>query len=108
MQMQPCRIRVVLACLIRMGISVAGGTIQPTALRIASLWIAPVVMRRGDGLAWFSVELRTELARRLSAGVLVGQGSGEAQLQAMRNGATNMAIPAITARGEPAESRNPE
>ncbi len=78
--------------------SAAPAAAQPATLRIATGQIAPFVLLQGGQLSGFSVDLWTELARRLGADVVVtdlGRGSSEAQLQAVRNGAADMAISAI-------------
>src|SRR5271157_3075370 len=85
--MQPRRIRVALACLVLLGATPAAA--QPTTLRIATGQFPPFVVLQGGQPAGFSVDLWTELARRLGANVVItdlGRGSNEAQLQAVRNG----------------------
>jgi ABC-type amino acid transport substrate-binding protein len=96
MRMQPGRIRVALACIALLGAAPAAA--QPATLRIATGQIPPFVLPQGDRLSGFSVDLWTELARRLGAGVAVtdfGRVSSDAQLQAVRDGEVDMAISAI-------------
>lgn len=62
---------------------------QPTTLRIATGRVAPFVLPQDGPLAGFSVDLWTVLAQRLGAEVVVtdlGANTGDAQLQAVRNG----------------------
>jgi ABC-type amino acid transport substrate-binding protein len=71
---------------------------QPTTLRIATGRVAPFVLPQDGPLAGFSVDLWTVLAQRLGAEVVVtdlGRNTGDAQLQAVRNGEADMAISAI-------------
>lgn len=90
------RFRLAMACLALLGGAPAAA--QPATLRIATGQFPPFVLAQGDQLSGFSVDLWTELARRLGADVVVtdlGRGSIEAQLQAVRSGAADMAISAI-------------
>ncbi len=94
--MQPRRGRVALVCLALLGVAPAFS--QPTTLRIATGQAPPFVVLQGNQLSGFDVDLWTELARRLGAGVVVselGLSSVEAQLQAVRNGQVDMALSAI-------------
>ncbi len=85
--MQPSLIQVALACLALLGAAPAAA--QSATLRIATGQFPPFVVLQGGQLSGFSMDLWTELARRLGANVVVtdlGRGSSEAQLQAVRNG----------------------
>ena len=95
-QMQPRRVSIALVCLALLG--AAPEFTPPTTLRIATGHSPPFVVPQSDRLSGFDVDLWTELARRLGAGVAVtdlGPNSIEAQLQAVRNGQVDMALSAI-------------
>ena len=88
-------IRIILSCLALF--AAAPVLAQPPTLRVVTGRIPPFVLPEGE-LSGFSVDLWTELARRLGVNVVVsdlGRGSEEAQLQAVRDGEADMALSAI-------------
>jgi ABC-type amino acid transport substrate-binding protein len=71
---------------------------EARTLRIATGEIPPFVLKQGDELTGFSVDLWTVLARRLNAGfqlVEMGLHSEREQLQAVQRGDADVAISAI-------------
>lgn len=79
------------------------GQTETRTLRIATGQIPPFVLKLGDELTGFSVDLWTVLARRLNAGyqlVEMGLHSEREQLQAVQRGDADCAISAIAITAE--------
>jgi polar amino acid transport system substrate-binding protein len=79
------------------------GQTETRTLRVATGQIPPFVLKQGDELTGFSVDLWTVLARRLNAGfqlVEMGLHSEKEQLQAVQRGDADVAISAIAITAE--------